>query len=1673
MIIKKSEENIKLEQNSSKPVKTKKSFGKRLRGMLFKLVIFALGLFLLVSFLIRLPSVQNYLVNTTTTWLSNQLGVQVKIDEVALDFFDEFVLNGVFIQDQAQDTLLYAESLSADIIAFSLLKSELLVEALTLENAQVNLKRSEEEGTFNFQFIVDYFAPKTDEQAPEKTSRHWLLGVELLSINDVRFILDDEIKGEKFNFFLGDGKIGLNEIAQDSVLIDAKYAAFDQFDFRYIKRRDAKLISTTEESPTVKKPKVDSLKKGFTLAIHSVKLKNGYFAFDDFRKVASELDGIDFPHVKVRDIAFDIDDFLMKDGDFSGDVKSLTAKEKSGFLLDKMKGKTFVNSKMVRIHDIDLRTEHSHIGDTLILKYREYADFLEFVDKVKLDARFNETQVALKDILYFAPKLKKSAFVRQRIDDVVELDGMFKGQINKLKGKGITIAIHNRATVLRGDFRTRDLTDPALTFLDVKIEQLNTSISEIERLVPNAKTPPNFSKLGKLKFNGTFTGFYKDFVAEGALITDLGKVESDLQIQLKEGLEKAVYSGNLAVKDFDAGTWSGSPLLGIANFKAKLNGKGVTANTVAVNIDGEILSFGFKDYVHENIIIDGEFEQKKFAGKLAIDEENLRLTFDGKVDFNDSLPVFDLEASIKELNLLPLNLSKQNLSFSGDASLNFTGNNLDNFAGMASAYGLSIQKDSIRYQVDSLSLRSSLLDFPRKRLELQSEILTASIEGEFDLLQLPNSIARFVEVNYPNWATKAQIQSFMFVNDTIWTGATYVVNKKPITPKNQEFTFDIDVRKTKNLTELFVKNLQEIQDAKIYGNFSSSKNTLILNGNVPKLVVQNTEFGDINLITSNKNSRGDIILTVDHIHITDSLKLPPIKLEGNLANDTLGFELDVAQITKEVKNVNINGILFPTKDYFQLSLLPSDLQIFENTWDISGDNYVRFAKNLVQTKNVVLNHKNERISLNSVGEKGLLLSLDNIDLGLINDLVYIRDLIIEGRAFAALEVGDIYGMKDIQLKARIAPFLLNGDEWGVVTVKAESPQLKEPVEAVVKLIDGKRTIEATGQFIPPYATTDPQKVNYFDFNIVATKYSVAFAEYFLSREISDPIGKFDADIRLFGTPKDPNIEGEIHMYETSVTVDYLQTRYFLDDVTSKVSNYGFDLSGNTARDDFGNIATIKGAIVHQKFRNFGLDVRLESDQFLLLNTEKKDNPDYYGQAFGAAKAHFNGPFTQINIKLEATSSENTELTIPLSTSSQSATEVSFIEFRKRDTTKVIKVANKTDIRGVNVDMNLNITPQAKINLIFDEQAGDIVQGNGTGNIQINVTRTGGFTINGDYEIEAGEYLFTYQNFINKPFEVKPGGTIKWSGDPYNAQIDFDAFYSGLRVPPYNFILEYLTGENVDSEVYTKSRNTTEVTLTMNLQGELLKPAINFDIEFPSVDTELKSYINSKLNSIKGNNNELNRQVFALIVLGNFLPPTEINTTPTAGTLFGINTLSELITNQLSLYVNSLLSDVVGEGKVISSIDFDIGYRISQLGEASDLENQYETSNQVQLGLKNRFLNDRLTVGIGGNFDITSSNSSTNPESGAYFAGDFAIEYLLTADGRYKVRAYNRSQFGESYNNIRTGIGMAYRRQFDTFSEFLESLRKKATDRKRNRKTKKQELPKQDSTILEFAPKSRN
>ncbi|HTE33860.1 MAG TPA: translocation/assembly module TamB domain-containing protein, partial [Chryseolinea sp.] len=367
------------------------------------------------------------------------------------------------------------------------------------------------------------------------------------------------------------------------------------------------------------------------------------------------------------------------------------------------------------------------------------------------------------------------------------------------------------------------------------------------------------------------------------------------------------------------------------------------------------------------------------------------------------------------------------------------------------------------------------------------------------------------------------------------------------------------------------------------------------------------------------------------------------------------------------------------------------------------------------------------------------------------------------------------------------------------------------------------------------------------------------------------------------------------------------------------------------------------------------------------------------------------------------------------------------------TQKVIKQIanrNKVNLTGVTFDLDLDVTPDAYCEIIFDVKSGDIIRGRGNGELKLQVDSKGEFNMFGPFEFTEGRYNFTLYDIINKEFEIKKGSRITWFGDPYEAIMDIDASYNQLAS-----LYPLVQSETTQSS--TQLRRKYPVQVVLFIDGPMLSPTINFDILARDLPQNVEDGSGRGINldlaftafKAKLDEQELKRQVFSLIILRRFSPPESFNTSGSVA-----SSLSEMLSNQLSYWMSQVDENL--------EIDVDVASM------------DQESFNTFQLRFSYTFLNGRLRVTGDGTYFNSSTQGTATQSSPTNVAGDWSVDYKLTADGKLRVKMYSRTNTNTILTSVSnqtyltTGASLIHTQSFDELRDIFASSRRKKKEQER-------------------------
>lgn len=1341
--------------------------------------------------------------------------------------------------------------------------------------------------------------------------------------------------------------------------------------------------------------------KPYDVVLAKIVLNNIAFKYKNYNNT-KPVNGINFNDIYMRALSGTILNLDTKVHLVKADFRNLTFREKSGFYLKNLTTNATIDTNQMEFRQLLLETPNTRLSNYLLMKYDRFKDFGKFVTKVYLKAHLNKSTINSSDIAFFAPQLAKSSIKLQ-------LNGDLSGYVNDLKAKNLSVQ-SGQATYFKGDFSIKGLPDIKHTMLDLNFEQVSTNKQDLDLIIANATgskkslVPPVVAKFGNINFKGRFTGFTNDFIAFGEFKTRLGRVVTDVNMKI-DAKGFPTYKGIVKAYDFNLGELLDRSDLGRTTLVANINGKGFNLNSIQEKVKGDIKYFDFKGYRYSNIKVDGSFINKIFDGRIDVDDPNLYLEFDGDINLNPRLPIFNFNAVIRGANLHKLNFTQDTIQIDADLNTNFSGSNLDNIEGVVDLNRVRLTNTENSFVVDSVNLRAIGIGSNRS-LNIRSDILDASIKGEYDLKTFPSYFKSVANQYIPS------------------------LRLNYVKPGRQNFEFSLNIKYFEPVSILFIPELKIPEQANFNGKFVSGENIANLNGFIKLIQYNNIKINNLIIDESTSADAMNVFITSDRIDLTDNLYIKNVNIANILRNDSLNLNIKLSD-KGAINQLDLNSLVeFKSngEDKIRLSVLPSDVIINNEVWKIQEKVSFSFDEGRGKDQNFSIFRRtkitgfelfrdNQMLTVNGIISKDpkdeLLIGFDKFKLTTFNTLTTPLGITLKGELNGNAKLAGLGATPNLEAAITVDSLNYNNVAVGDLNMTAALDNSTKLINVKMDIENqGKKTLDIDGT----YNSNSDQ--NSLDMKVLMDDNEVILFQPFLKNLVSKMNGKISADLKVTGKLTQPHINGNLTLKDAGMTVNYLKTPYRISD-NVEVENSVIKLTNLRLKDINNNEAIANGTVDMNNLKAPEIHINIVANNFMALNTTAKDNPLYYGMAYGTGVFSFDGPTNDMRIVIDAKTEAGTVFNIPLN-SSATVSKTDFITFVAKDSS--LNTPKETSFKGLTMNFVLDVDEDSEVN-IFTELGK--LSGRGIAErLTLNITSLGDFEMYGEYLISSGKFEFTAQDFINKIFKISEGGSIRWTGNPVEAAINLRALYdvrTSLR-PLY-----IAAGRPpLDQRVLAEA--------VMNLSGPLLTPNIAFDINFPA-----DAYIKDELQSYLSDVNNTNQQALSLIVRRSFAEGS-------GGNLEGIAT-STFISAGTELFFNQL-NTVLTQSLNLNFVDFNI-----------------RSLNDASASL--RLLNDRLII-TGGLTDNRRGNiSEFDVLSGSSVARDVEALYLIQKDGTLVLRASNKIN-NRNFLNLNSeseyvsALGLVYRKDFDDFNELLSFLVGKK--RKEERRKKEQEALQKNNAV---------
>lgn len=1294
------------------------------------------------------------------------------------------------------------------------------------------------------------------------------------------------------------------------------------------------------------------------------------------------------------------------------DLKRLSFVEKSGLSINRLSFLLEANSKNADLSDFSVQTDKSELKIPQL--HADYpsipteGNIKQWLQQTNING-IVEAKVVPSDFKCFTPKL-------QYFNDLVHLAGEFTTLGEYLYLPRFVLSDARQNIHLEANAKVDHIiSTPSVNINALQIKTSKTIQQFITRNIRGEEVElnPYLSNIGDIIAEGDIS--YHNNVADAHLTTTtpLGSVLLEAELVNKDKIRAKISSSKFNVGQLFS---NGKPNdIGDVAFTAEANGcLHGQENKPELSFESLINSLVFRNHEYKGITLSGTTKGSTYSANIDIADQNGSIQLKALADLQQSRKGFQCSGTISNLspNLLNLTKSQEGISYSANIKTDLDIVDTDQISGFVNITDATIfSEQNGPTQIDSILMSSQYNNIEEQKiLSISSPIINGKAYGHFKWKDLVPAFLNITHQALPSIFPEPQHK---------------VISENDI-------TFAISARDTTLLGSILGKVIKIPETAILQGEMNNINQRIILNANIPQLYYAGNDLRHTELhLESYKN----IIQTSLKTERIMKGRATELNLNAYANQDKLITRFDWDNHRSPTMRGNINLIGYFHRDLSSHQAIEgvvnkSNIIINDTTWTLLPA-HVNFHDNVIDVENIKLECENRHVAISGRISKErtdtLTADLNQIDLAYIFDMVNFHSVQFDGKATGLVYATSFFEKPNIDGYMHIQDFLLNGAPMGDTDAYCNwgSKGKTITIDAHMRDLATKQQTSVSGTIVP-----GKEEGSGLDLYIRANRTNIAFLDKWTKGIFSNLQGSVSGWTRLHGPFKTFAMEGDLILNEASMHVISLGVDYHTagDSVIMRPGNIW--LKNITIHDSYSNnadaehTAIIDGHLLYDRFTNMRYEFNATANNILGFDFHDFGDSNFYGTVFADGQLKLTGQPGILNVDVSVTPREKTTLVYKVA-SPETLTEAGFITYvsHKDSASTSLPEANqaekpKTDIR---INFDLDVNPNATLKLIMDQRSGDYINIGGSGHILANYYNKGKFQMYGTYRVDNGIYKMSLQDVIRKDFTFQRNGSITFGGNPMQATLNLKANYT---VP--NVSLDDLSATGLGLA-------NTRVDCIMNIGGIAGQPEVTFDFDLPIANEDEKKMVRSMVNTEE----ERNMQVIYLLGIGRFFSyGAQYQEKGSGGqSSMAINSfLSSTLTSQF----NQILSNAVGS----TNWTFGTNLRTGETGwDQLDVEGM----------LSGKMLNNRLL--INGNFGYRESYYSTNN-----FIGDFDIQYILTRNGDFSLKAYNQTNDRYFVQSSLTtqGLGIQFKRDFNNWKEAFrrqKNNKNKDKDKKEKRTAK--------------------
>ncbi len=1545
---------------------------------------------------------------------------------------------------------------------------------------------------FNFNYLLDAFVPPGQPQATpsvaDTASAPLDINLKAVTFKDVRVTYRDDVSGADVNAYVDTLRANFEktDIANNTYRIqnltvdglDARARIYkglptpdsppspDTLDIglgkwqlnraRWNVALDEQKLTTSGQVQALTMESDYFFLNSERFGIKSLVLNGANVRYDDLTQPRIRR-GLDYGHLDLRDMTFTGQELRYNPQQMSGKLRQARMRDKSGFVLQRLDGDVLYTDKTTSLTNLWIQTPKTLLRDAVVLKYDSLAQLTNPREarRVGVAVNLRQSVLALSDVLLLAPQLEGT--LKKNQTAIIRMNARAQGNLAALNLPVLELSALS-GTRIRARGRLTNVTDPDRLGLDLTIAEATTRLADIQRVVPKNTLPDAVAIPPQIQLSGRVRGVLNNLNLQTRLATSWGNATFDGRLRgFVEGKSQA-YSGTLALSDFRAEKWlKDAKTYGPVTTIATVNGTGIDPKTMntsfRVNVD-EATLLGYK---YQNIVASGQLARGQLVVKGASDDPNARLQLDTRVGLAGAYPSINGTVDIAQLNVQRLKLYSEPLELKGKIVLDMASTDPARPVGTITTDEAVVRYKGQSYALDEVFVKASA-EGNRKQILAQVPFARVALDGQFAYDRLYDIIA-------------SEVSRYFAV-----AGLTYRQ-----TPPPYDFRVDAKVYQSP-LLRAFVPEITRLDTVRLAGYLDNTQDTTLsatirtgiieydtsvvrnayltlratntgANAVTPTLpvgiaapqdgVIQavNTLFGGAarSELQPIAFGRGQLLIRGFIQSATASgMQIGQTRLTGAAANNRLSFQV----VTKDSSARDVYGLAGQVavlgQDY-RVQLARNGLLLNYQNWTADTTGYVQYGPQGLFVNRLQLRYRQEYIELASTetyANAPLRVTIRNFQLsdaarianqdttlasGLLDGTVVLRDYFGTNSDLSFVGTVNVDSLRVMDKPiGNLTSRFTNQSEGRVgINVALQSP-------------DNQATVNGT------YNSTNSG----LDLAVNLEKLAARTIEAFSFGELRAARGQMTGQFTVLGTTEDPKLNGQVAFDSVAFNIKQLNATYRIDQERLVFDGSRISLNNFTLSDTLGRQLNTTGTVTLTNLPDASYNLQVKADDFLALNAARKDNDYVYGQAAVSADLRIRGAGAKASIVGSVRMEDESKVTFVLPDDTPELNDarqvVTFIDHKDTLALSKYLVRPKVDtvntkvqvsqLDEANINLNISVDEKSEFTVVVDELNGDYLRARGNANLNVSIDPSGNIGLLGRYEVSQGEYSLTYQ-VLKRQFKIQKGSSITWTGDPLAAQVDITAVYE-VRTAPANLVANEISGQS--NALY---QNKIPFNVLLKMGNNLAQPALNFDITRPTtgnsnalVSGGVTQTVDNKLAILRRDESQMNKQVFALLVLGNFISENTSDFfssgsgggTGAAAENIARNSVSKILSEQLERFASNLIKGV------------DVNFNLNSTNQAATANGPTGTRTDLNIGLSKSFLSGRLSVQVGRNF-VLEGTVQRNPNE---VFDNFSLNYNLTRDGRYVLRGYRRNEQQSVLEGfiVETGVGFIITVDYNTFAD---------------------------------------